>query len=176
MMAFKTAGELFCSCITYTVVKTEIVILKRVEPKHVKMKKLFVAITVMVFLLIFGSVYNTFSENWSFLEGLYTWFITFTTVGFGDYVPLRALRKKVDNGEAPSNRLVIDFIVFLLPKVVGLSLMACILSTLVDSIDEIRHFRDRLLNCFPNLLSLMRRLLYCKVKHNEVDYESQETG
>ena len=175
MLSFKSAGELLETCIRYLVVKTETVILKRAETKHVKRKTLFVACAVMVFMLIFGSVFSIFFESWSFLEGLYTWFITFTTIGFGDYVHLQSLRKKVDYGEAPSNRLVINFIVFLLPYVVGLSLMSCILTCLVDSMDELRDFRDRYLRCCPNLLSLIRRLLHCKVKHNEVEGESQET-
>ena len=176
MLFFKTAGELLETCIRFLVVKTETVILKRAETKHVKRKTLLAACAVMVFLLIFGSVYTIFFENWSFLEGLYTWFITYTTIGFGDYVHMQSLRKKVDYGEIPPIRLVINFIVFLLPYVVGLSLMSCILTCFVDSMDEIRDFRDRYLRCCPNLLSLIRRLLRCKVNHYEVEGESQETG
>lgn len=26
-------------------------------------------------------------EGWTFVEGIYFWFITYTTIGFGDYVP-----------------------------------------------------------------------------------------
>ncbi|KAL9966744.1 hypothetical protein ACROYT_G024862 [Oculina patagonica] len=157
MLAFKTAGQLLEAFIRYIVVKTETVVLKRAEPKHVKEKKLAVSSTLMVFLLVTGSAYTMFFENWSFPEGFYAWFITFTTIGFGDYVQLESLQKKVDRGEAESYRLIFNLIIFLLPYVIGLSLVSCILSCIVDSMDEIRDFRDHYLNCCPNLLSLMRR-------------------
>lgn len=176
MLAFKTAGELLATFIRYLVVKTETVLLKRAEPKHIKKKTIFAACTLMIFLHITTSAYTMFFENWSFLEGLYAWFVTFTTIGFGDYVHLESLRREIERGEASSHRMVTNFIIFQFPYVIGLSLTSCILSCLVDAVDEIRDFRDHCLECWPELLSLMRRLFHCKAGTPQVDCVPQETA
>jgi hypothetical protein len=36
-----------------------------------------------------GAAIFSFTENWSILDGAYFCFITFTTIGFGDFVPGR---------------------------------------------------------------------------------------
>ena len=158
MMLFKTTGELLATCITHLVVKTETVMLKRAEPKHVKTKRFFVACALIVCQLIIVSTVTLYLENWSFLESLYSWFITFTTIGFGDYVHMESLQREIDHGEVSPTRLVLYFALSFFPYLFGLSLMSCILTCLVDSVDEIRNFRERVLNCCPNLLSLVRRL------------------
>lgn len=176
MMLFKTTGELLATCITFLVVKTETVMLKRSEPKHVKTKRFFAACALIVFQLIAVSAITIYFEDWSFLEGLYAWFITYTTIGYGDYVHLASLQKKIDHGEVSPNRLIVYYAVSLLPYLFGLSLMSCILSCLVDSVDEIRNFRESILKCCPNLLSLMRRLLSHKTEAYPVNGLSQGTS
>ena len=157
------------TCITHLVVKTETVVLKRAEPKHVKAKRVFVALALIVFQLVILSASTIYLENWSFLEGLYAWFITFTTIGFGDYVHMESLQREIDHGEVSSTRLYVYFALSFLPYVFGLSLLSCILSCLVDSLDEIRNFRERLLNCCPNLLSLFGRLFSRKTEDYPVN-------
>ena len=126
--------------------------LKRAEPKHVKTKKFLSACALMVFQLIIVSACTIYLENWNFVEGLYAWFITYTTIGFGDYVHMETLQREIDRGEISPTRIFVYFALSLVPYVFGLSLMSCILSCLVDSVDEIRNFRERVLNCCPNLL------------------------
>lgn len=176
MMLFKATGELLATCITHLVVKTETVILKRPEPKHVKAKRFFAACALIVFQLIISSASTIYLENWSFLEGLYAWFITYTTIGFGDYVHMESLQREIDHGEVSPTRLYIYFALSLLPYLCGLSLMSCILSCLVDSVDEIRNFRERLFNCCPNLFLLVGRLLSRKTEHYPVNGLSQDSS
>ena len=155
MLALKTAGELLACCIRFAVVKTETVILKRAEPEHLKKKMFTVASTLLVVLLTLASVASTFLDEWTFLEGFYVWFITFTTIGFGDYVLLEAIARDVDHGETSKIYLVLYGILYVLPFLIGLSLMSCLLTCVVDSIDHIRDFRDRY------LMTYARRLLCC---------------
>ena len=159
MLAMKAAGELWATCIRFLVIKTETGLLKRAAPKHVKMKTFFVACSLIIVLLISATGVSTnHLEDWSFVEGLYSWFITFTTIGFGDYVHLKSLGRKVEHGETSKTRLVFYAILFELPSVVGLSLMSCILTCLVDSMDQLRDLRDRFTNCCPTFNCLARRL------------------
>ena len=162
MLALKTAGELLACCIRFAVVKTEAVILNRAEPKHLKKKMFIVASTLLVVLLILASVASTFLDEWTFLEGLYAWFITFTTIGFGDYVYLESMGRDVDHGETSKIYLLLYGSLLVLPYLIGLSLMSCLLTCLVDSIDHIRDFRDHY------IMSCARRLLCCKKSSYDV--------
>ena len=159
-----TAGELWATCIRFLVIKTETGLFKRAAPKHVKMKTFFVACALIIVLLISATgISINHLEDWGFIEGLYAWFVTFTTIGFGDYVHLESLGRKVDHGETSKARLVFYAILFELPYLVGLSLMSCILTCLVDAMDQLRHLRDRFNICCPDFTCLARRLNSSKV-------------
>ena len=157
MLALKTSGELLAACFSFLVVKVETLMLKREQPKHVKKKTFCVAGTLMVVLNIFSSLSNTYFEDWSFMESVYAWFVSFTTIGFGDYVQFESHARKVAQGESSKTGLLVHRIVFAVPYMVGLSLMSCILNCLVDSVDHIRNFRDRGMNCFLGFIWLIRR-------------------
>lgn len=44
-------------------------------------------ITLLIFYLLAGSLLFAIWEGWSYVDGAYFSFITFTTIGFGDLVP-----------------------------------------------------------------------------------------
>ena len=48
---------------------------------------MYVPITLLVLYLLCGSLLFAFWEGWSYVDGAYFSFITFTTIGFGDLVP-----------------------------------------------------------------------------------------
>lgn len=161
MLALKTSGEVLADCFRILVVKTETGIFKRAETKDVKKKTFFVACTLMVILVLLASLSSIYFEEWSFMEGLYAWFITFTTIGFGDYVQFESHSKKIAHGNKSTAQLFLHGIIFAVPYVIGLSLMSCILTCLVDSVDHIRDFHDRCMNCCLDLagfFSLLRGL------------------
>ena len=168
MLALKTTGELLATFIRCLVLKTETALLKRTEPKHVKKKTFIAACTLMAVLLILMGVSAKYLENWNFIEGLYAWYTTFTTIGFGDYVPFQSLMRNVDKGKSSENKLIVYGIAFTVPYLVGLSLTSCILNCLVDSLDEIRHARDRYMNGWPSFTSCIRRLLCRKAPSYDV--------
>ena len=158
MLFLKTTGELWANAIRYLVLKTETIILKRTEPKHVKRKTFIVGSTLMVVLFISTGASAVSLENWTFIEGMYAWFTTFTTIGFGDFVPFHSLVRKTEEGKASQGELFFQSLFFFVPYMTGLSLTSCLLSCAVESIDEIRDFRDRYMNCWPSLISLKTKL------------------
>lgn len=86
MLILKILGEVLVDCFRIFVVKIEIGIFKRVEIKDVKKKMFFVVCILMVIFVLLVSLLSIYFEEWSFMEGLYVWFIIFIIIGFGDYV------------------------------------------------------------------------------------------
>lgn len=41
------------------------------------------------------------------MTSLYAWFTTFTTIGFGDYVPFEALQRKLDQGKVSADGVIV---------------------------------------------------------------------
>ena len=88
LLALKSVGELITEWINGTVKKFEKKILKRPEPKHVHTKSAVVLFSFMIIIIIVSAMSFSLPE-WNFVEGVYFWFITFSTIGFGDYVPTK---------------------------------------------------------------------------------------
>lgn len=139
LLTLKSIGELISRRVKVIVTKFEKKILKRPEPKRVQTKSAL-----------------THSLDWTFIEGLYFWFITFTTIGFGDYV--------ISNIDVPSyNKLTfnisshqenkdesvdlhIDNILNMLNCLIGLCIVSSVLNSIMASIEE-RTCRPRCFGC-----------------------------
>ena len=107
--------------------------------------------------VMLASLSTSFTANWSFLESFYAWFITLSTIGFGDYVPLKKFSRETDVEKMSKLLLILYMVLFSLPYVMSLSFCSCILSLLVDSMDQIRQMRDRCMSCCPSFISLISR-------------------
>lgn len=86
ILAFQSVGELMSRGISCGIAKIEKQCFKR-EPSHVEAKCTVVTCVLMLTMLFCGAGMQIFSEDWTFLVGFYFWFITFTTIGYGDYIP-----------------------------------------------------------------------------------------
>lgn len=86
MLAFKSIGELIAKWVNTIVTKFEKKIFKRLEPKHLKTKGVVILFSTMVLLIVLNGVFLMYQTHWTIVEIVYFWFITFTTIGFGDYV------------------------------------------------------------------------------------------
>lgn len=146
MLAMKSLGELLAIGVRSLVIKTETILLNRTEPRHVKLNTICVSGYIIVFQhVMLASLSTSFTANWSFLESFYAWFITLSTIGFGDVEKMSKLL------------LILYMVLFSLPYVMSLSFCSCILSLLVDSMDQIRQMRDRCMSCCPSFISLISR-------------------
>ena len=87
MLALKSIGELIVICVNSIITNLEKNILKRQEAKKVQVKS---AVVLFLFMLIFVMVFALLlvnSTDMTLVQCVYFWFVTYTTIGFGDYVP-----------------------------------------------------------------------------------------
>ena len=64
-------------------------------PSYLNEKCLLLAIVYFLLLLLVGASAHVKTQNWSYGESLYFFAITFTTVGFGDFVPQKLEEKYI---------------------------------------------------------------------------------
>ena len=91
-MMLTTAGDKLKHTIRSSIVLFERKILKRSRPRNIQRKSLIAVFVITVMLLCSISAISATLENWEFSLALYVWFVTFTTIGFGDYVPQRSMK------------------------------------------------------------------------------------
>ena len=168
MLAFKTAGELIAGGLKRAVIITETRYLKREEPAHLKMKTFVSSVFIMVVLVLLATLSTIFLEKWSFVESLYAWFTSLTTIGFGDYIQFQSLAKEVDQGTTSTLSLAGYGVLFMLPYLCGLSLVSCMLSCIVDSVDQIREFLERSLERCTSWISYPLQML-CNDSRNDIN-------
>ena len=97
MLALKTLGEVIAGVIQSVVLRIEKHIFKKVHVHKIRMKTFIGTCLLMVLLLLLGTLIEVLAEGWSFVEGIYTWFVIFSTIGFGDYVPFQSLDQKTNH-------------------------------------------------------------------------------
>ena len=58
------------------------------KPDHLAVKCAIVIALISVLMIVIIALFGMYLEGWSYLDGVYFGFITLTTIGFGDFVPL----------------------------------------------------------------------------------------
>ncbi|XP_074614651.1 potassium channel subfamily K member 15-like [Acropora palmata] len=160
MIAFKSVGELILILVNTIITKFEEKILKRSEHTHVQGKSALLLFVFMVTLLFTCGCLETL-EHLTWLEGTYMWFVTLTTIGFGDYVPLKTKSPPFPplplNGsdesqfepydpKNPSPRIIEWFVSFL--AIIGFSIVAAVLNAIAAVFEE-RKWQARCRGCIP---------------------------
>lgn len=86
LLTLKSVGKLIAKYINRIVTKFEKRIFKISEPKHMNTKSAVILVAIMTLLIVINGLLVMHLLNWSLIEAVYYWFITFSTIGFGDYV------------------------------------------------------------------------------------------
>lgn len=135
MLALKTLGEVIVSGVQSFVRLIEKRLFKAKDVRKIRQKTFLATCVLMILFLLLGSVINLVAEGWSFVEGLYAWFIVLSTIGFGDYIPFQSLDQKSKRGG--DQELLWVFIVLLAFYIlVGLCVVSAVLTSLVQAAEE----------------------------------------
>lgn len=155
MLTLKSAGELIAALANTIVTRFEKKILKKGEPKQVKTKSAVILFSFMVLLIVANGLLVTTLRDWTFVQGVYYWFVTLSTIGFGDYVIHRKTQvitdPKLDKGSGDlgqaSSKLVLG-IIFMIQNLLGLCIVSSVLNAIMVAMEE-GKLRPRCPRCIP---------------------------
>lgn len=134
MLALKTSGECILLALKTLTITFEKKVLARENPQPAFMKCFGIIMLCQFSVICLFSVVTMYMDDYSFLDGIYCWFITFTTIGFGDIVPFQNFLSKSENQRFIH---VIGFFLTI-PYVIGLCLVFSLLNLLVESSENIK--------------------------------------
>ena len=120
-MMLTTFGNKLQHAIRTFIIYFERKILKKNLPQNIQRKSLIAVFILTVAFLCSISAISATVENWEFSVALYVWFVTFTTIGFGDFIP----------GNRPLYG-VFEIVFGLISLFLGLVLIATILHAVSD--------------------------------------------
>ena len=132
ILTFKAVGELISRGISSLIAKTERKCFKR-EVTHVEAKCTVVTCLLMVAMLLFGTGLQILTEDWTFLVGFYFWFVTLTTIGYGDFIPDKTLAWRV--------AIQITW------TILGLCVVSSVLNALAALIEKRRELKCEMCSC-----------------------------
>ena len=105
----------------------EIKLLKRTEIKRQCDKIIMMNVILFVLWILLASSLVYRHEKWSYFEAIYFWFITASTIGFGDFVLAFEGNNRVEAGRG---------FVIMIFNILLLSGLSCLFSTVYDKIEE----------------------------------------
>ena len=91
----------------------------------------FLTFALMAIFLSLSSAVQVIWEKWTFIDAFYAWFITYTTVGFGDYIPFESVVSRKDGITAAVFHICGTF-----PALCGLCLAASVTNSLFRVFDK----------------------------------------
>ena len=148
-------------------IKFEMKILKKPEPEQVQSKSAVILFSFMVILMIANvQLLLHYYKDWTFVEGVYCWFITFTTIGFGDYVAthindlpdsIKVLSKNNTathfnkDGSVDAVETTVNFVIGVLAAlfyVLGLCIVSGVINSIMAAMEE-RKYHSSCAKCVP---------------------------
>lgn len=107
--------------------------LSRVVSGSAEYKSTVVTFVLMILMIIFGAILTSHTDNWSFIEGMYFFFISVSTIGFGDYVINDGELKSADH----SKTVAVNFTIVLI------TLGLCVVSSVLCSVSAVIEERQK---------------------------------
>ena len=163
LLTLKSVGQLVAHRIRTVVTTFERKVLNRQDVKHVKTKSAVILFLIMVFsIIVYGRLLMR-SQNWTFVQCVYFCFVSFSTIGFGDFfvsanqpIPLKQLVAKSPNaskiylvnsskGDAFKGARCL---LFGLLAMLALCIVSGVLNSVMAAIEELKYINYYCLVCF----------------------------
>ena len=108
------------------------------EPKYLNEKGSLLGFVLLLIMLVISARTQMAIDDWTFFEGFYAYFITYTTVGFGDLIPGA-------NKTSPGHTAV--RVIFI---ILGLAAMSNVINGLVKCTECLHFFTKLTARCRRN--------------------------
>lgn len=174
LLTLKSLGEFINDVILKVLKLLEKTLLKRSNVKHLEFKMLIITLLMMVTLLLIGATHEMKQNDWSLLEGVYAWFITMSTIGFGDFVVAKSYIQGKDYTEKP---LFYSAVLFLF-LIFGLGVVASVINAVGEFLETNKYVRKSIEMCFGvgGERQTQQRRHSTSDKRNEKGREERATG
>lgn len=140
MLFLKTLGEIIAKVVSRIICMLEKRLFGRKRPRRPKIKTFLLTFILTILTLCLGGLTQKYLEGWTFVEGIYAWFATLSTIGYGDYVPglnvMIKILKESDSGSKTSVWLILSAMA--LPSLAGLCMVSGVLNSLVEALEEFK--------------------------------------
>lgn len=94
----------------------------------------FISALISTVMILIIATLAYFLEGWSFINGIYFGFITLTTIGFGDFVPLHPSPDR--DPEGYPTRVVLFTITSIIYFTIGLAVVSSVLISFRNAMEE----------------------------------------
>ena len=138
MLTLKTIGELIVHGVHFLILTIETCLLKHREVTKVKIRTFLGTLLLMLLFILLGSCIQVLAEDWSLVKGVFVWFVSLSTIGFGDFLPFQSLEQKSARESVPGTNAQVWFIIILMSffLLVRFCLVSAVLSSLVQAAEE----------------------------------------
>lgn len=96
MLALKTMGEIIANCIRLLILGIEKLLFRVKQVHRIRLKTFLGTCALMILFLVLRSLVEIYIEKWTFVRGIYAWFIIISTIGFGDYIPFQYIDQRTE--------------------------------------------------------------------------------
>ena len=163
LLTLKSVGQLVTHRIRTVAATFERKALNRHDEKHVKTESAVILFFIMVSSIIVYSRLLMRSQNWTFVQGVYFCFVSFSTIGFGDFfvsanqpIPLKQLVVKSSNASKiylvnSSKGAALKgarCILYALVVMLALCIVSSVLNSVMAAIEELKYINYYCLVCF----------------------------
>lgn len=108
-------------------------VLKR-KPTGIGLKAASITLLISILMILIIALFGCYLEGWRYLDGIYFGFITLTTIGFGDFVPLHP-SPNLDPESYPAHVLVFT-IMSIIYFTIGLAIISSVLLSIRNAMEE----------------------------------------
>lgn len=108
-------------------------VLKR-KPTGIGIKTASITLMISILMILTIALFGCYLEGWRYLDGVYFGFITLTTIGFGDFVPLHPSPNRDPSGY-PAHVLIFT-IMSIIYFTIGLAIVSSVLLSIRNAMEE----------------------------------------
>ena len=104
------------------------------KPSRIEIKSAAITLMISVLMILTIALFGCYLEGWRYIDGVYFGFITLTTIGFGDFVPLHPSPNR--DPEGYTAHVLMFTITSIIYFTIGLAVVSSVLLSIRNAMEE----------------------------------------